>query len=307
MRSPAALLLVVGLALVSCSARPSPHGSFFEETGHFAEGDFLDFYNHTVNPELLYGSPISDQFVSRDGKTVQYFQRVRFELATDAQGNTIVAVTPIGAALHQPSIQLEPQNPAACEVIAGYQVCYDFAEFYKRNGGAAQFGFPISNAEEREGMYVQYFENARLEWRTTGGENRVEVAPLGQAYFDLLGEDRFHLHPPEPINAAINLVLSLAPRAYVAKPVTRATDEQTVSVVVLDQNSQGVSGAGVVFSIRLPDGTPQQFSTTTNSAGLAGISFRFADQPIGELVSIDVVVEFMGNTGKTRASFRIWY
>jgi hypothetical protein len=307
MRSPAGLLLVVGLALVSCSARPSPHGSFFEETGHFVEGEFLDYYNNTINPELIYGSPISEQFVSRDGKTVQYFQRARFEFTTDAQGNTAVTLTPIGAVLHQPAIQLEPQNPAACELIAGFQVCYDFVEFYKQNGGAAQFGLPISHAEEREGKYVQYFEKARLEWQTTGGENRVEVSPLGQTYFDLLGEDRFHLNPPEPINAAINPVLSLAPRAYVARPITRSTDEQSASVIVQDQNLRGVSGAGVVFSIRLPDGTAQQFSTTTNTAGLARVSFGFVNQPAGELVSIEVIVEFMGNTGKTNTSFRIWY
>jgi hypothetical protein len=300
-------LTVLAIALTSCNAQNPPHGNYFSETGHFVDGEFLTFYNNSRNPELLYGYPITMQFTSRDGKTVQYFQRVRFELVTDGQGNASVLLTPIGAALHQPATQLEPRNPAACEAVSGFQVCYDFLEFYKSNGGAAQFGKPISNAEELSGMYVQYFEYARFEWRAQGMQGGLEISQLGHVYFDRLGEDRSHLIPPAPIDASINPLIDLDVRAFVAQSITRPSGEQTVSIVAQDQNAEGVPGANVLFSIRLTDGTTQNFSATTDQSGVARVSFGFADQRPGELISIDILVEIQGKISQTKTSFRIWY
>ncbi|HNQ94693.1 MAG TPA: Ig-like domain-containing protein [Anaerolineales bacterium] len=294
-------------ALASCNAQTPPHGNYFSETGHFVEGEFLRFYNNAANPALLYGFPITSRFTSRDGKTVQYFQRARFELVTDTLGNENVRLTPIGAALHQPIPQLEPQNPSACEMIAGFQVCYDFLTFYKDNGGAEQFGNPVSNAEEQSAIYIQYFENARFEWRAQGTQTRVEISQLGQSYFDRLGEDRSYLIPPQPIDASIAPVISLDARAFVARSITRANDEQTVSVFVQDQNARGVPGANVNFSAQLPDGNAQTFSTLTDSNGVARISFGFTNQQPGELVVIHIRVEAGGKTQQTIVSFRIWY
>ncbi|HMS00649.1 MAG TPA: Ig-like domain-containing protein [Anaerolineales bacterium] len=302
-----AWIMVLAFALVSCNAQNPPHGNYFSETGHFVEGEFLRFYNSSPNPELLFGNPITNRFTSRDGKTVQYFQRARFELITDAQGNATVRLTPLGAALHQPSAELEPQNPAACETIAGFQVCYDFLTFYKDNGGAEQFGNPVSNAEEQSAIYIQYFENARFEWRAQGTQTRVEISQLGQSYFDRLGEDRSYLIPPQPIDASIAPVISLDARAFVARSITRANDEQTVSVFVQDQNARGVPGANVNFSAQLPDGNAQTFSTLTDSNGVARISFGFTNQQPGELVVIHIRVEAGGKTQQTIVSFRIWY
>jgi hypothetical protein len=286
---------VLAFTFASCNVQNPPHGNYFSETGHFVEGEFLRFYNNAPNPELVYGYPITSQFTSRDGKTAQYFQRARFELVTDAQGNEAVRLTPIGAALHQPIAQLEPQNPAACESISGYQVCYDFLEFYRTNGGAAQFGNPVSNAEEQSAIYIQYFENARFEWRAQGTPSRVEISQLGQSYFDRLGEDRSQLIPPQPLDA------------FIARPITRSSGEQTVAVFARDQNARGISGAKVNFSVQLPDGNTQTFSALTDSNGIARISFGFINQPPGELVSIDIRVEAGGKTSQTRISFRIWY
>ncbi|HQV94619.1 MAG TPA: Ig-like domain-containing protein [Anaerolineales bacterium] len=298
---------VLAFTFASCNVQNPPHGNYFSETGHFVEGEFLRFYNNAPNPELVYGYPITSQFTSRDGKTAQYFQRARFELVTDAQGNEAVRLTPIGAALHQPIAQLEPQNPAACESISGYQVCYDFLEFYRTNGGAAQFGNPVSNAEEQSAIYIQYFENARFEWRAQGTPSRVEISQLGQSYFDRLGEDRSQLIPPQPLDASIAPVISLDVRAFIARPITRSSGEQTVAVFARDQNARGISGAKVNFSVQLPDGNTQTFSALTDSNGIARISFGFINQPPGELVSIDIRVEAGGKTSQTRISFRIWY
>lgn len=298
----------LALLLASCSnTQHHPHEPFFRETGHFVNGEFLDFYNRVPAFELVYGYPITEQFISRDGKTVQYFQRARFELVTDSQGNSTIQLTPIGLALYQPAAPSESKIASACEIFAGFQVCYDFLDFYKANGGVAQFGNPISSAEDQAGLYVQYFEKARFEWRTNGVTPRVEISQLGRSYFDYLAEDRAHLNAVEPQDATINPVLSLDVRAFVSKSVTRANGEQTVSVVVQSQTSQSVSGAKVKLTIHLTDGTTQELTSMTNAEGIANLSFSFANQTAGNLVPIEITVDYQGLPGKTKTSFRIWY
>jgi hypothetical protein len=54
---------------------------FFPETGHYVKGDFLLFYRSAPDPRLLFGYPITEEITSKDGKTVQYFQRARLNCA----------------------------------------------------------------------------------------------------------------------------------------------------------------------------------------------------------------------------------
>src|ERR687887_1601928 len=69
---------------------------YFPETGHYIKGDFLHFYKSVADPKLLFGYPITEQMTSRDGKTVQYFQRARFELHTDLSENQRIQLTSLG-------------------------------------------------------------------------------------------------------------------------------------------------------------------------------------------------------------------
>ena len=276
---------------------------FFPETGHTVRGEFLKFYNNTRDPNLVYGYPITEQFVSRDGKTVQYFQRARFELTASGA----LALTPIGRALHQPAASLDAKNPFACESFGGIPVCYAFLEFYKANGGAAQFGNPVAPAEQLGGAFMQYFEYARFEWRTDRSQNHVVITDLGRIYFDALNEDPSQRNPVAPQDATINPVLSLRARAFVANSVTRSSGAQTVSILVQSQTLQSIANANGVAIVRLPDGATQNFAFTTNQFGVAQISFEFANVRPGELVAIEITVNFQGLTTTTKTSFRVWY
>src|SRR5512138_2955480 len=161
---------------------------FFPETGHIVKGDFLRFYKSVRDPKLLFGYPITEQITSKDGKTVQYFQRARFELTTSPAK---VQLTSLGRSLYKSgSQQLNINNSSGCETFpTGFGVCFAFLDFYKLNGGAAQFGDPISPFEFRENLIVQYFEKARFEWRADRPEGqRVVITDSGRLYFDQLGE-----------------------------------------------------------------------------------------------------------------------
>ena len=92
----AVLFLVLTILLTpwgSASAQ-SAEVQYFPETGHHIKGDFLRFYKSVTDPRLVFGYPITEQMTSRDGKTVQYFQRARFELRMDVPENSWSLASP---------------------------------------------------------------------------------------------------------------------------------------------------------------------------------------------------------------------
>ena len=282
---------------------------YFPETGHHVRGDFLRFYKSVRDPLLVFGYPITEQMTAKDGKTVQYFQRARFELRRDLPESHRVQLTPVGQALYQQADQLRLENTSGCEIFpSGYSVCLAFLDFFKANGGAAQFGNPISPFEFHENLIVQYFEKARFEWRADRPEGqRVVVTDLGRLYFDRLGEDPALLKPVSPGDATINSILSIKAHAFVAKSLTGPTGQQTVYVIVQSQTQQAVSNVTGKATVHWPDGRTEEYFFTTNRAGLGMVTLNFSDQKQGELVPIDIIVVYQGLGSTTRTSFRIWF
>jgi hypothetical protein len=282
---------------------------YFPETGHNLRRDFLKFYNQSRDPKLVFGYPITEQFTSNDGKTVQYFQRARFELGSDLLGNPLVQLTRIGKAAYQPGGQLDIKNSSGCQLfLSGYRVCFAFLDFYKANGGAAQFGNPLSPFEYHENLIVQYFENARFEWRADRPEGqRVVLTDLGRAYFDLLGEDSAQLKSVNPLDATISSVLSLKVRAYVQRSITLSSDQQTVYIIVQSQTLEAIPNATGRATIHWPDGHIEDYYFNSNNSGVGNFTFSFSDQKTGALVTIDIVVTYQGIVGTTSTSFRIWF
>jgi hypothetical protein len=303
------LILTVLLTQGGYVRAQSADVQFFPETGHTIKGDFLRFYKSVPDPTLLFGYPITEQVTSQDGKTVQYFQRARFELRADLPASQRVQLTPLGQAAYKPQAQLSLDYSAGCDLFpTGYAVCYAFLDFYKDNGGAAQFGNPISPFESHENLIVQYFEKARFEWRGDRPDGqRVVITDLGRRYFDQLGEDPGLLKPVDPIDATINPILAIKVRAFVAKSITRSSGKQTVYVIVQSQTGQPVPNTTGRASIHWPDGQTQDLFFDTNGSGLGTVEFEYEGQKPGELVLIDIVVTYQGIAGATKTSFRIWY
>jgi hypothetical protein len=261
------------------------------------------------DPRLVFGFPITEPITSKDGKTVQYFQRARFELRRDLPENQRVQLTLVGQALYRQADQLNLGNISGCELFpTGYAVCLAFLDFFRANGGTAQFGNPISPFEFHENLIVQYFEKARFEWRADRPEGqRVVLTDLGRQYFDQLGEDQTHLKPVSPVDATINPILSIRAHAFVAKPLTGATGQQAVYVIVQSQTLQAVSNASGKVTVSWTDGRTEEYFFTTNQVGLGTVTLNFADQKQGELVPIEITVVYQGLGSRTRTSFRIWF
>lgn len=309
------LVMLLVLALLSApfgkaGAQTSEELQYFPETGHNVRGVFLRFYRNAVHPELVYGYPITEQFTSRDGRVVQYFQRARFEMTPDAAGGDSVRLTSLGEAAHRPGNQrLDIDNPSACKRYqTGYSVCFAFLDFYEANGGAAQFGDPISAFEFQDNLIVQYFEKARFEWHADRPESqRVVLTDLGRMYFDRLGEEQTHLEPIHPLDATISPILSIQARAFVRRAITLSSGQQTVYIVVQSQTGQPVSNAKGKATVHFSSGQAEEYYFTTTSFGLGSVAFSFENQEQGELVPIEVLVTYQGLFTKTTTSFRIWY
>lgn len=289
---------------------------YFPETGHIISGDFLAFYQNKEEADLLYGNPITGPF--QDPTTnlmVQYFERARFELHPEAPAELRVQLSDLGHYLYDtPGEEVAiPEKFPACRtfVETGKQVCYDFLQFFLAHGGVAQFGYPISNLEIHEGLFVQYFQRARFEWRPelTAGE-RVKLTDVGSLYFDEHGESPSRKLAVLDVydDYLLQTVLSLNARAFPADVVTASQGQQTVYVVVKDQKFHSVSDAQVALIIRLPDGNVQQhiFPTSTDSRGVAQYSFSFESTAQG-IAELQVVVRYQALESKTSTSFRIWY
>ena len=283
---------------------------YFAETGHNVKGDFLKFYNSNPNALLLFGYPVTEEFPAKDGFTVQYFQRARFELHPELSEGQRILLTPIGSLIYSAQ---EPMNVSgnalACQKFStGLSVCYDFLEFFNKYGGVNQFGNPISAFEYRESKIVQYFEKARFEWQPGRPEaQRVVLSDLGRIYFDKIGEDPALLPSVKPIDNSQSAILKLKTLAFVKKAVTLADDTQTIFIIVQDQNLRPVSNASCNATITWPDKHIDTAGITTNANGIGIIPFTFAKQPYGNLIYTNVSCTYSDLKATTVTSFRIWY
>jgi hypothetical protein len=307
----ALVMLLSALGWSPSLAQTTPQ-QYFPDTGHTVSGDFLKAYLSVKDPLQLYGLPITDAFLDgSSGRTIQYFQRARFELYSDQPPELRIRRTPLGQLMYNPGpVVPVPENFPACRfyIETGKQVCYAFLDFFSANGGVAQFGYPISNFELHDERIVQYFQNARLEWHPEyPAGQKVTVTDLGKRYFDAHGEDPNRLMASPPDNALFQTVLSLQTRAYVRNAVTSSQGNQTVYVLVQDQNHLPVSDATVDMSVFYPDGTVQQYNLpATDARGFTQITFPYSSKALGNS-DVQVSASYGDLQQQTETSFRIWW
>jgi hypothetical protein len=282
------------------------NSEFFSQTGHNVSDEFLRFYRANPNAEQVYGYPLTEAFTdARSGRLIQYFNRARFEFYPEYAAGQRVRLSPLGEYLYEAGLKLEIFTPIGCRAFSnGRAICYDFLEFYEKNGGEAIFGIPISGFEYLNGRIVQHFQNARFEWYPENGDgNKVVLADLGRAYFSFIGENISLL---APVQSQLIDVLTIQARAFAWKAVTLPNDVQTIYVTVQDQSLNPVKDAITVVTIFFPNGTPRSVSLPTNEDGFVIIPFEVVNQPPGSLVTVYVQAYYQGKISSAVTSFRIW-
>ena len=308
-------VLIIMICLLSTNwafvhAQQIETSKFFSETGHYVKGDFLTFYNRNPNATVIYGYPITEEFTSKDGVTIQYFQRARFEYRAELPAGQRVQLTSLGQATFVSTGAVNINSPAACQTYSKNSpaVCFAFLEFFEKYGGTAQFGYPLSGFEYHENVLVQYFDKARLEWQPGKPEGQhVVVSDLGRIYFEKLNEDPGLLAPVKTDNTTQNQIKSIHVRAFVLKAVTLNTDSQLIYIIVQDQLLQAVADAKCSAVVHWQDGRTDSNTISTNFSGIGLMALSFSNQPYGSLVYIDATCVIKEIKGSTTTSFRIWY
>jgi len=306
------LLMVVIVASAAGYSVEAQNGDsrYFPETGYTVRGDFLRYYDSIPDPLLIAGYPISNEMEVR-GKRVQYFTRARFEISL-TESNAKVTLGNLGKLLHEEDKIVPagvPTNSPTCRHFpkTGYSVCYMFLSFYDANHGSTYFGEPIANAEIRDGRTVQYFENARLEWRPNmPTDQQIGVSDLGTiALAKYVGE------APKPVSAIINTPpaekVVIHVQAWVSQALVPSNTPNTLFVVVQDQLRRPVKDARVTVALLFPDGKRDYRNDVTNEDGVAKITVPGVSLRPKEIVKIEAKVEFNNQTVTANTWYRIWY
>jgi hypothetical protein len=306
------LVLIISSALAGFNASAQTIDSqYFPETGHFVEGEMLKEFRKASDPITVYGFPITDEF-SRDQRRYQYFEKALFIFdPQNIQGNQVRRL-PLGKMLypHDATPSYTPIS-TGCRVFPEsglrYPVCFAFLDFFETHGGISQFGYPISNFEQREGMIVQYFQRARLEWHPElPAGNRILLTDLGKEFFELNDENPQLLIPHLDNNIPPS-VLSINVRPYPVLSVMPRVGRQSVYVVIRDQNSRPVSNAKVNMIVTLPSGEKQFHDmAVTDENGIAFSSFDIKSKTTG-LVEVAVTAIYEHINEQSFSSFRIWW
>lgn len=307
------IFLIGGLSWHVSSAQPIGE-QYFNETGHWVRGEFLKAYYRTPYHDELYGQPISTYFKIDDTLYVQYFQKARFELRVDPQAGQSVQQSKLGELTYQPGKGVPfTDNQTNCRSFpenrhGKFEVCSSFLEYFDSHGGLTQFGSPISGTEILNGSMVQYFENARLEFRPElPAGHKVVVTDLGIVYFHYIRENRAYLMP-EPGDPTIEGTIRLKARAYPLKAVTEFSGNQTIYVVVQDQRLLAASGVLVYFEVKMPNGetAPTILPAATDENGVAVVNFPYKTVKPGV---VEILVNVKTDTLETHTitSFRTWW
>jgi len=283
-------------------------------TGHIVRGAFLEQYAGVRNPLDIYGLPITGEFegMSTFGiTTVQYFNKTRFDLVKDLEGNDKVIVANLGELMYPgpgPLAPVSSDGPTCRNFPAtGKSVCYAFLQYYDANDGSATFGDPISDLEIREGRYVQYFQKARMEWvPELEADSHVVLTDLGKRYFDFMVGDPDRLRPE-------GSSIPGKPRkpqayAFVASPLITAGSQQTLNVVVVDMFHKPVANAQVWVFLLTPDGRSDPYrASDTNADGISSLQFPVGNLSPTQIVELEVKVTANGEEASAKSWYRIWY
>jgi hypothetical protein len=305
-------IFVTNTAFRTVPTQSGGDGLYIPETGHWIRGAYLEMYQSADNPLLIFGYPITDEIIDPiDGQQTQYFEKARFDLVV--QGDTAsVEIAPLGDLLYtadENEVSLATQSQACSTFkLTGKSVCFAFLDFYKAHDGEIYFGLPISNLEYVDGRYVQYFENSRFEWRPESiAGRRVALTNLGEQYFDTRLGDLTTLNPTGTSDTP-NEMVQLVAHAFVAKSLIPANSHQELYVTVQDQNMNPVPGAMVNVTILLPDGGIESYRPgVSNGNGISTLEFEVGNEPVNEMVQVEVQVSSKGFSTNTSTWFRIWY
>jgi hypothetical protein len=296
-------LVVGGILVIVMPIRAMIRDLQVQSEGYSIDPRFSTYYDHQGGKDL-FGVPISEAFIELEtGKVVQYFENARLELDTGSSGGLEVKASALGMMLGawEAPLTYTGEEPG-CRFYqeTGHHVCHAFLIFYEYNGGPDTFGYPISEFKIEDERMVQYFQWFRLDWYPDDERSPIQPGPIGRLHLAHVNPDAFKPDVEETSEVEELVVVSSVEKASMAP-----SGEQTVYLLVRDQDQNAIVGAAVTLIAHFPDGDRMIVMPLSDENGRSQVSFNFENQPEGRTVSLEITVVYKGLMKQARESFMI--
>ena len=318
------MLVVIGLGSTSLWAWAQDDSSwvFFPETGHTLRTPFLEFFKATGGL-ARYGYPITDDYVDPHTRLlVQYFQKGRLEWhpANPEPYKIQLGLLSEELGKRMPPIPVKDIPPAAdpsCLYFSetGHTICYKFLEYWRKAGGLDMFGYPITEYLNEDGVIVQYFQRARMEWQPSRPlGQQIQLTAIGEIYAKSSGtvpaENLSPKAPPSDIQSRLAKPTNVVARSSVLNGFAPVGGIQSAYMLVLDQLGRPVKGAAVSLIVHYPQprGDVTYQLSPSDKQGVTVQTFEAGTAAPGTVISIEFIVTYPGlKAVRTPTSYVIWY
>jgi hypothetical protein len=304
------VLVFLGLGLIVILVIVMPIRAMVRDIRDSEDGFTIDSrfspYFKLHGGEKIFGDPISDAFIEVEtGKIVQYFENARLELEPESSGGMEVKTSSLGMMLGkwEAPVIYDGEIPG-CHFYheTGHRVCHAFLDYYKEHGGPETFGYPISELKLEDDRMVQYFQWFRLDWFPEEVAYPVQLGPIGRMHLSEASLADFRTDSIQTSEVQALIVVSSVENASM-----NTSGEQTVFLLVQDQDQEAIEGAAATLIAHFPDGDRMMVMPLTDENGRSQISFAFENQPTGHAISLEITVVYQGRTQQARESFMIQF
>ncbi len=152
---------------------------FFKETEQYVFAPFAAYWSKNGGLPI-FGLPITPDF-EKDGRTVQWFERARFERNPQLPADQQTQLGLLGNELRKadPPLAAAPSGDRLFFAQTGHSLGGSFRTYWQAHGGLSVFGLPLTEEITENGRTVQWFERARFELNPQGN-GTVDDVQLGQ-------------------------------------------------------------------------------------------------------------------------------
>ncbi len=295
---------------------------YFRETGHTLRTPFLEYFKATGGL-ARYGYPITDDYVDSNTRLlVQYFEKARLEWHPANPDPYKIQLGLLGEELGKrtpgiPVKEIPPATDPSCAYFpeTGHSVCYKFLEYYRKAGGLDMFGYPITQFEDENGLIVQYFQRAKMEWQPSKPVGQqVQLTNLSVILAKAGAVPPSAISPQLPPNDAPPRVsagpTSIRARGSVLNGFAAPSGIQSAYVLVVDQLGRPVQSAAVSLIVHYaqPKRNVAYQLAPTDKQGVSFQSFDAGNGEPGAVITLEFVVTYPGlKAVRTPTSYVIWY
>ncbi len=173
--APAVDILADGSVLVSNLANPD------EASADVPAGSYHVTIAPTGSTEAVFDAGTLDLQAG-----TAYFVYAYGSLSDNSFGLLVQTIGGLSSAMPSRDMTAAAQPKSGCAYFEQtmHNACGGFAAYWQKFGGLPVFGYPITEEFQQDGMTVQYFERARMEWQSGSDPSHYDVV-LGRVGSEL--------------------------------------------------------------------------------------------------------------------------